>query len=231
MARLSGVLGRWGNGAERGLVLDAIRVLTAEALKNGSGQNVWLGLKKYPAVLIFVAYGLGLTRAGRLKELHSLFESTIAIESRITMPMGESFNLGYFESVTQKSIWQSFPGQDQMKTPLSNRLAEELAPRWAPSFAGLGDPVMLFDRFEFYCALYFTKTRNVTESSIQEHIERGQAKHIITGRPGWKRDAIGTIEEEMSHDEFRTPLLEAGFAYGSQKYLELFFACLRQSAR
>lgn len=231
IARLSGVLGRWGNGAERGLVLDAIRVLTAEALKNGSGQNVWLELKKYPAVLIFVAYGLGLTRAGRLKELHSLFESTIAIESRITMPMGESFNLGYFESVTQKSIWQSFPGQDQMKTPLSNRLAEELAPRWAPSFAGLGDPVMLFDRFEFYCALYFTKTRNVTETSIQEHIERGQAKHIITGRPGWKRDAIGTIEEEMSHDEFRTPLLEAGFAYGSQKYLELFFACLRQSAR
>lgn len=93
------------------------------------------------------------------------------------------------------------------------------------------DPVMLFDRFEFYCALYFTKTRNVTESSIQEYIERGQAKYIITGRPGWKRDAMSTIEEEMSHDEFRTPLLEAGFAYGSQKYLESFFACLRQSAR
>ncbi|KAB0498265.1 SIR2 family protein [Pseudomonas lini] len=231
MARLSGVLGRWGNGAEKDLVLDAIRVLTAEALKNGSGLNVWLELKKYPAVLIFVAYGLGLTRAGRLKELYSLLESTIAIDSRITMSMGESFNLGYFESVTQKSIWQSLPGQDQMKTPLSNRLAEEVTPRWASSFAGLGDPVMLFDRFEFYCALYFTKTRNVTESSIQEHIERGQAKHIITGRSGWKRETISTIEEEMSHDEFRTPLLEAGFAYGSQKFLELFFACLRQSAQ
>lgn len=231
MSRLSGVLGRWGNGAERGLILDAIRVLTAEALKNGSGRNVWLELKKYPAVLIFVAYGLGLTRAGRLRELYNLFESTIAIDSRITMALGESFNPAHFESVTQKSIWQSLPGHDQAKTPLSNRLAEELAPRWAPSFAGLGDPVMLFDRFEFYCALYFTKACNTTESSMQEHLQKGQARNIIIGRPEWNRSAISTIEEEMSHDEFRTPLLEAGFAFGSQKYLELFFECLRQSTR
>lgn len=231
MARLSGVLGRWGDGAERSLMLDAIRVLTAEALKNGSGQNIWLALKKYPAVQIFVAYGLGLTRAGKLKELHSLFESTIAIDSRITMPLGESFNPAYFESVTQKTIWQSFPGQDQAKTPLSNRLAEVLTPRWAHSFAGLGDPVMLFDRFEFYCVLYFTESRNITEASIQNYIQRGQVRHLITGRLGWHRNAISTIEEEMSHDEFRAPLLEAGFAYGSQRFLELFFECLRISAR
>lgn len=231
MARLTAVLGRWGAGEERDLVLDAIRVLTAEALKSRSGKNIWLELKKYPALLIFVAYGLGLTRAGRLKELHNLFESTIATDSRITMSLGESFSPTFFESITNTSIWQSFPGQEQNKTPLSNRLAEELTPRWAQSFAGLGDPVMLFDRFEFYCALYFTELRDITETNIQEYIKRNQAKYIITGRPEWNRSAISTIKEEMSHDEFRRPLLEAGFAYGSERFLELFFECTRISTR
>ena len=231
MARLAGVLGRWGNGIERNLILDAIKVLTAEALKNGSGQNTWLALKKYPALLIFVAYGLGLTRAGRLKELHSFFESTIAFESRIFMPLGESFNPAYFESVTQREVWELLPGRDKEKTPLSNHLAEDLVPRWANSFAGLGDPVMLFDRFEFYCALYFIEARSITEEYIQEYMSRRQVKHLISGRPAWNRSAIRTIEEEMCHDEFRGPLLEAGFAYGSKKFLELFFECLRMSAR
>lgn len=63
LARMAGVLGRWGDDSELPLVLDMIRTLHAHAEKVSGGLAVWLSLRSYPAVLIFTAYGLGLARA------------------------------------------------------------------------------------------------------------------------------------------------------------------------
>jgi hypothetical protein len=70
LAVMCGVSGRWGEDNELPLVLDMIRALYAHAEKLGSGSVRYLGIRSYPGLLIFTAYGLGLTRAGRWPTLH-----------------------------------------------------------------------------------------------------------------------------------------------------------------
>jgi SIR2-like domain len=65
LARMIGVLGRWGDDSELPVVLDIIRSLYRHAEEVGGGLTVYLNLRSYPAVLVFTAYGLGLTRAER----------------------------------------------------------------------------------------------------------------------------------------------------------------------
>jgi len=69
LASMAGVLGRWGDDSELSLVLDVIRSLCAQAEKVGGGLTVFLNIRSYPAVLVFTAYGLGLTRAERWSAL------------------------------------------------------------------------------------------------------------------------------------------------------------------
>lgn len=82
LASMAGVLGRWGDDSEIPLILDVIRSLYAQAEKNNGGLVIFLNLRSYPAVLVFIAYGLGLTRAGRWSALHQLFGSVIHHENR-----------------------------------------------------------------------------------------------------------------------------------------------------
>lgn len=71
LARMSGVLGRWGDGGDLPLALDIVRSLFANAEQVRSGTTAYLNLRSYPAVLVFTAYCLGLTRAERWRDLHS----------------------------------------------------------------------------------------------------------------------------------------------------------------
>jgi hypothetical protein len=77
IARMVGVLGRWGDDSEFPLVLDIIRSLYAYAEKVGNGLTTYLNIRSYPAVLAFTAYRLGLTRAERWGALHRLFSAVI----------------------------------------------------------------------------------------------------------------------------------------------------------
>jgi hypothetical protein len=58
LASAVGVLGRWGDDNELPIMLDIIRSLYAHAEKVGSGLQLYLNLRSYPAVLVFTAYGL-----------------------------------------------------------------------------------------------------------------------------------------------------------------------------
>jgi SIR2-like domain len=59
------------------LVLDIINSLYRHSEKIGSGSTPYLNIRSYPAVLVFTAYGLGLTRNERWPALHRLFSATI----------------------------------------------------------------------------------------------------------------------------------------------------------
>jgi hypothetical protein len=64
-----------GDDAELALIADTIRGVVARANKVGSGLNIWLDLRTYPAVLLMTAYGLGLARAERWKTCMTCFLS------------------------------------------------------------------------------------------------------------------------------------------------------------
>jgi hypothetical protein len=77
LARMTGVLGRWGDNSELPVVLDLLRAIRVHADKVRGGLVIWLDLRSYPAVLIFSAYGLGLTRAERWADLHTFFTTEL----------------------------------------------------------------------------------------------------------------------------------------------------------
>lgn len=52
LARLAGVLGRWGSGSERALVTDAIKGLHAASQAQQTSWVPWSALKNYPAALV-----------------------------------------------------------------------------------------------------------------------------------------------------------------------------------
>jgi hypothetical protein len=58
LARMAGVLGRWGDGSEFLLVSDVIEGLCAHADREGAGLKVWLEIRTYPAVLVMTGYGV-----------------------------------------------------------------------------------------------------------------------------------------------------------------------------
>jgi hypothetical protein len=57
LARMVGVLGRWGDDSELPLVLDIINSLYRHSEKIGSGSTPYLNIRSYPAVLVFTDTG------------------------------------------------------------------------------------------------------------------------------------------------------------------------------
>ncbi|PRB42580.1 hypothetical protein CQ009_26755 [Pseudomonas sp. MYb2] len=232
LVRLATVLGRWGSGDELGLVLDSIKSLYAEAQKNQSGYTHWLALKNYPAALVFYGYGLGLTRAGRLNELYKLFNTTVINRRELPTVVGVDLSPFYLEAGSNLTPhWKGFEGETNSQTPLSNRLASVLCPRWAPAFAGVHDADLLYERFEFLCLMSFVKERGVTEEVLNDMIEKGQFRQIAVGRLSWHSETINRFAHEYSTHEYKMPLLEAGFAFGSETYLQRFLEGLQRLSR
>ena len=232
LAKLCAVLGRWGAGAELSFVLDAIKGLYAEAQKDQAGYTHWLAVKNYPAALIMYGYGIGLTRADRLDKLYKLLNSTLMNGREIPNVMGVELSPFYVEGDSGlHPLWQGFEGQSNAKTPLSNRLASVLSARWAQSFAGVQEPTLLYERFELLCLLCFAQQRGVTEESLNDMIERNQFRHIAAGRLSWHLETVNRFIHEYSMDEYKIPLLAAGFAYGSESFLQRFLEGLQRVVR
>ena len=105
-----------------------------------------------------------------------------------------------------------------------------LIPRWAPDFAGIESAELLYERFEFLCLLHFLKLRDVNQESLSSMIERNQTSQISLGRISLVEDRIIRLAQEYSTDEHRVPLLEAGFAFGSEKYLQDVLDALQSAA-
>ncbi|WP_447759592.1 SIR2 family protein [Pseudomonas moraviensis] len=233
LAHLATTLGRWGTGSERSLVLDAVKGLYDEANKEQSGLTHWLSVKNYPAALVLYGYALGLTRANRLDVLHSVLSTTLIIRREQQGSMGlelSPFYMEYGQGLFQ--YWKSLEGQNNAKTPLSNRLATVLSHRWGPSFAGIQDVELLYERFEFLCLLYFSQKREVTEEVLNDMIKRGKFRDSVAmGRLSWHSDTISRFVHEYSTEEYKVPLLSAGFAFGSETYLQRFLEGLAQLSR
>jgi hypothetical protein len=235
LARVAGVLGRWGDGTETTLVLDLIRALYAYAEKEKGGMNYWLGLRRYPAVLVFTSYGLGLTVARRWNALHALFSAGIARENREPKRIIESLFLWSWGEAANDALWNnvwSTPTEAvRRKTPLSDYLCS-LFTEWGKSFAGLTpDYELLCERFELLASLAYL------ESTSEAHLEQAIASQnrdsfIWTpmGRVGWHSSNLSRLVQEIEEETAKRSLLEAGFAKGSTKFLQLSITNIQRIA-
>lgn len=232
IARIASVLGRWGTGEELNLVLDAVKGLYAEAHREQSGYTHWLALKDYPVMLIVLGYALGLTRANRLDVLYRLLSSTVINRREQPSLVGYELSPFYLEAGNGLlAHWKTLEGQSNARTPLSNRLASHICGKWAPSFAGVQNPELLYERFEFLNLLYFVQANGVNEAELNNRIQQNQFRNIAMGRLSWHSETISRFSQEYSTPEVNAPLLAAGFAFGSESYLQRFLEGLAQFSR
>jgi hypothetical protein len=221
LARLVGVLGRWGDGSEFPLVMDILKRLHA----HGEAKRYTISLpylNMYPAILTFSAYSLGLTRAERWKELYQFFTATIAYYDqghhiraidRLFLTTLEDGN---------GNIWKNIEGFESRHTPFSDHLAD-IFQDWRQSFCGLiPDFELLFERFELLGALVHLE-RNSAES-LREVLSSDRDRNwewMPIGRVGWDRSRNSRLIAELGTETFRTALLNAGFAKGDAELLNL----------
>ncbi|WP_253445621.1 SIR2 family protein [Halomonas sp. Y3] len=228
LTRMAGVLGRWGDGNELNTVLDIIRGLYIHAGKVGNGLTVWLGLRSYPAVLVFTAYGVGLTRSHRWKTLHEFLVSPWPREYRNTKRTVSMMLLWAWRG-EKNDLWTQLEGLDNHKTALSDHLFDVMN-EWRSSFAGVSmEFELVYERFETLAALAYL------EEDSEDRLEQAFAStphglfaRMPVGRVGWHEESAATLLQELQSEAMITALLNAGFAYKSRRFLELFVESLKR---
>ncbi|WP_200276774.1 SIR2 family protein [Rhodovulum adriaticum] len=221
LARMAGVLGRWGDGSEFSLIGDVIKGLCAHADREGAGLKVWLVIRTYPAVLAMTGYGLGLVRAGRWRELHRLFslpvnkrhdpETKRAVQ-RLFLWAWEGGNNDY---------WKQLEGLDDRKTALSDHLCDLFA-AWSKSFVGvLPDFERLYESWEILGSLTHLECaeKDELDAALAEEPRNGWIWCPV-GRSGWHHDMRQQILEDFLNDATKREILEAGFAKGDEEFLQ-----------
>ncbi len=230
LARMVGVLGRWGDGIELSIVLDLLKSIQAHADQQGSGLTVWLEIRSYPAVLIFTAYGLGLVRAQRWSALHNFLTADLSRRHHETQRVVDSLFLGFWEG-GRNDLWKTLEGMDRRKTALSDHLLSVFEP-WSKSFIGISpDWEMLFERFEILASL---STLETTPKDDLELAQGQSAPHnfvrMSVGRSGWHTRVRERLIGELNNGGMQTAVLEAGFAGGDAEYLSLIITNLQRIA-
>lgn len=222
LASMCGVLGRWGDGSELPLVLDIIRSLYAQAEKVGNGLIVYLNIRSYPAVLILTAYGLGLTRSGRWRVLHDLFDSIVDRQNREPKRAVETLLLSAWKGI-EHDAWKQMDGLEQHKTPLSDYLYA-LFSEWGKRFAGLTpDFELMFERFEVLGSLAHFEANDKAEIQRQLAAEaRNGWAWMPMGRAGWHTSNGAKLTAEIQAEPMKGELIQAGFAKGDSELIDLF---------
>jgi NAD-dependent SIR2 family protein deacetylase len=221
LARMAGVLGRWGDDNELPLVLDIINSLYRHSEKIG-GQVACLNIRSYPAVLVFTAYGLGLTRSERWPALHRLFAATISRQYKDPRKVVEELFLSTWPGVEEKGWWHQIDGPQARKTPLSDHLLGIFA-EWGKSFAGLSpDFELMFERFELLGSLAHLEQNK--PSDIQAELSKDPHNYvwIPVGRAGWHTQNREKLLAEIRSEPVKTALTKAGFARRDPAFVNLF---------
>ena len=216
LARMVGVLGRWGENGECTTVINIVRSLLrhADGEKNGSG---WLlSLRSYPAVLLVAAYGIGIIYAQRWAVLHRLlseptrngyWEESERIVERLFLNSWEGGG---------NDLWRNLEGFDCRKTAFSDYLCDLLT-QWGESFLGVvSNFEELYEMWEVLGSIAYCERHTLED--IQAAISNGNYVGMPVGRSGWNRR--NRILEHIQDEDLKKGLLQAGFGKGQTKFFD-----------
>ena len=216
LARMVGVLGRWGENSECTTVINIIRLLLRYADRKKDGSSWLLSLRSYPAVLVVAVYGIGIVYAQRWAVLHRLLSEPIRNSywnenERIV----EKLFLNFWEG-GGNSLWRNIEGLDRRETAFSDHLCDLLT-RWGEGFLEVVPNFEeLYEMWEVlgsiaYCERY-------TLEDIQVATSSGNYVSMPVGRSRWNRR--NRILEHIQDEDLKKGLLQAGFAKGQEKFFD-----------
>jgi hypothetical protein len=229
LARMIGVLGRWGDDSELPIVLDIVRTLCRNAEKLGAGLNFYLDIRSYSAVLIFTAYALGLTRAQRWTSLHRFFSASVDRNYNEPTRVIDILFLWNWRG-GKNGTWKQIEGREILRTPLSDHL-HDLFTDWGSSFAALTpDFERMFELYEVLGSLAHLEKHSKQE--VQGLLKDSKDfMWMPLGRSSWHGENAEKILTEIQTDPMKSALTEAGFANGDGDFLSAFVANFQLAAR
>ena len=221
VAKVAGVLGRWGEGDDFHVVSDIMRSLCTQRDELGSNFLVWLNLRYYPAVLVFSAYGLGLTKAQRWNVLHEFLNSTTAGPTDLQQNrLIERLFLSTWWEARNNQAWQWMPNIAEHKTPLSEHLYRLFA-EWGMPFVGSSHG---FDythgTWEILCSLAYLESISADELEQAWADDRRGFVWQPVGRSIFDHKTQAPILNEVQGDKLKSQLLEAGFSNGDDNLFQ-----------
>jgi hypothetical protein len=218
LARIFGVLGRYGTGPDFSDVLDVITKLGVRDAT--SGFTSLTNLRTYPAVLLLYAYGIGLLKAQRFADLFKLFSAPINTGRDQAQTIASHLLLTRWEG-TENDPWKLLPGLEKRKTALSDHL-HELFEGWTVDYLFTkGEYTGLFEGFETLGTLAYITLAN-DKATLQATIQNPNRDFAWApiGRAAWDGSVRRKILESWT-GSLQPLLLKAGFAHGDKEYLPL----------
>ncbi|WP_371422597.1 SIR2 family protein [Tardiphaga sp.] len=218
LARIFGILGRYGTGGEFRDALDAIIKLGFR--EPAGGYDFLTNLRTYPAVLLFYAYGIGLLKAQRFGDLFKLFSTPINTGRDHIPTVASHLLLGRWEGM-ENDPWKRFmPGLEKRKTALSDHL-HDLFESWTVDYLFTkGEYASLFEHFELLGALAYISLSN-DKATLQAEVQNPSGLvWCPMGRAAWHGSVSRPILDSWKGD-VGPLLLKAGFAHGDKDYLPL----------
>lgn len=229
LARIVGVLGRWGTGTELRMVTD---LLTQFGVKESEGGIIaLLNLRSYPAVLLLYAYGLGLLTAKRYDDLFKLFSFTLTTNRDTTTPAVGHLLLNRWEG-GENDTWRMLPGLEKRKTALSDHL-HELFQSWCSDYLfSAGSYTQLFEEFELLGSLAYMSI-TYSKEALQAATNGVSGQDFVwapIGRVSWDGQTRRRILERWLLPENMDELMRAGFAPADREYFDLALKSLNNLA-
>lgn len=215
LVRIFGILGRYGTGDEFRNVQDVI--VRFGFRESGNGLVILLGLRTYPAVLLFYAYGIGLVKAQRFADLFKLFSTTLSAGRDTPRKLVSHLYLEDWDG-GQNDAWKLLPGQTDHKTALSDHL-HELFQSWTIDYIFTkAEFTSLFEHFELLATLASISLANEKVDLQAAAAQRSSFVWCPIGRAAWDGNVRRPIIESWKGD-LQQVLLKAGFARGDEDYL------------
>jgi hypothetical protein len=186
-----------------------------------NGLVVLLALRTYPGVLLFYAYGIGLLKARRYRDLYRLFSTEITTSDRKKTHLVSHLLLGAWEGM-EDDPWKFLPGLEKRKTALSDHL-HEIFQQWTVDYVFVqAEFTSLFEEFELLGALAYT-TLSADKAALQE-AQKGDyfGRNFVwtpIGRAMWDNQNRGAIIATWQSVEKANALVDAGFARNDPGYL------------
>jgi SIR2-like domain len=219
LARIFGVLGRWGIGDD---FTSASEIVVRFGTKEiAGGLVILLALRTYPGVLLFYAYGIGLLKARRYRDLYRLFSAEISTPNGDKTHVVGRFLLGAWEGM-EDDPWKFLPGLEKRRTALSDHLYEIFG-KWTEDYIFVrAEFTRVFEEFELLGSLAFT-TLSADRATLQAAIKGNSSGRNFVwtpiGRAAWDNQNRRSIIEGWQREETAKALLDAGFARNDRDYM------------
>ena len=215
LAKVCGLIGRWGNSSQVSVAADVIRAILSFANANTGERQIYLELREYPAVLAYHACTLGLQYSRNWSELHKFMGQAVPIRDGrpglLLNVVGPSSWTGF-----GTAIWQE-PGKEERYTPFNDHLADEIFPIWGRAFlpprAPLADMTLLNEALT--AIRYLEETSNLKPLRNRGRIREG----IPYGRAGWSPDYRERVFPQIEDPGFLARLADAGFGRNRVKII------------